>query len=182
SMIRLFGITRRRHALRLPPLLRVLGVVPLVLAACTRTAGCPSEIVAIPDPLHSGIVWGGDSTRVRATLQRAVADCIPYTESAALSGDHATSRKAVQFPVTADIEFEVLDHEWLRTATRYWDLEANIIFEARTESGVVLASARGRFRLIRGGKTTSVSATITSVSPEVARRVRWIIARWEYGR
>src|SRR5690606_20964034 len=144
----------RSHGLRLAPLAGVLGVAPLVLAGCARVAACPSEIVAIADPLHSGIVWGGDSTRVTATIQRAVAECIPYTESAPLLGDHATSRKAVQFPVTADIEFEVLDHEWLRTATQYWDLEANIIFEARTETGVVLASARGRFRLIRGGKTT----------------------------
>jgi hypothetical protein len=87
-----------------------------------------------------------------------------------------------EIATTANVFFNIIDKKFFNSVTLYRDIEANIIFEALTANNVVLASAKGTLKIIKGGNSTTASAKIIGLTLEEIKRVTRVEARWEYGK
>jgi hypothetical protein len=162
------------------PLLTVL-VLAVILLSCDIAQqpdnACP-VVRGTPDSAEAGIVWGGEPAKVTAQIASVAVECIPIFQPAI---DTPKARRGAyneyQIAVTATVNYQIKDKAYV---DRPPDTEANIIFEAVSQSGVVLGSARSRFRIIENVSAGTASARIASLTDSEIRKVVAVRAKWEY--
>jgi hypothetical protein len=159
------------------PLLAVLFLA-VILSSCDMGQqpenACPA-VQGTPDSAGAGIVgWGGESAKVTAQIASVAVECIPMLEPAIdTSKAKRGAYNVYQIAVTATVNYQI-------KVDRLPDTEADIIFEAVSPSGVVLGSARSRFRMVENGSAGTASARITSLTDSEIRRVVAVRAKWDY--
>jgi hypothetical protein len=159
-------------------------VIPLLLliSACdliSQEPYIPKNIKAYPNTEASIISWGGDTSKIVARINSLRIECIPIE----IEQEKGSSRKIMyEIATTANVFFNIIDKKFFNSVTLYRDIEANIIFEALTANNVVLASAKGTLKIIKGGNSTTASAKIIGLTLEEIKRVTRVEARWEYGK
>jgi hypothetical protein len=165
----------------------VIGFGAGFVAGCDNMAmpkpnACPSSLQGAPSPNASGIQWGGDVEKVSANIVSVLVECVPQHHTAVETNN--TKRDAFtdyELAATATVTYKIIDKTFFESATDFRNMDASIIFEVLTGSGVVLGSAKTTFRIVGGGTSGNASAKISSLSDEEIRRVTLVRARWEYG-
>ena len=115
--------------------------------------------------------WQTDTSEnaVSADIISVRVECLP------------SGSKRYQIAATANVMPAVHNIVVYEQATKSGgSVELPIRFKAQSNSGVVLASVDGRFRVVRGQFSSDVSATITGLSEEEIRRVAKVTAGWVY--
>jgi len=178
-----------RNYLLLLATLAVIGAAYYFLASPLTTSHttnlCPATLRGEPSLSESGLQWGGNtsSPKVTASIVRVAVECIPVNTPATTENNvKVPASTSYQLAATATIDYKVLDPQWLERSTAYTDLQANVVFEAVSASGVVLASQEGQFKVV-GGRSSSTghsSSTLTITEP-IIERVATLRARWAYG-
>ena len=163
-------------------------VVLVLSSACQPPKDyCPRNLDGVKDPDGSSLAWGGHPPKVSADIERVAVECVaqglPSTEAErAVRG----SRSAYLIAATATIRQYLPDQKWfsLLPASTAANFEDEIEFEAVSTKGVVLASTRGKFRVVAGDTVLrlTVSGQMEGLSGEEAARVATVRARWTYGR
>ena len=166
--------------------------VMLVLAAAVLVAGCgwlPAQN-ACPRPLPgtvpasgTGIEWRNEGeVTVAAVLTNVAVECIPTRHDAVRT---ATAERDgftdYALAATATVIYTVFDRTWLESRTRSGAFDATVMFDAVSDSEVVLGSASSSLTLEVGETATTVSAQIPSLSDEEIRRVSAVSVSWQYG-
>lgn len=140
-----------------------------------ETNHCKSLTLARPSISNSGLVYGGDKAKMRASIDEVVAECVRIDGVT----DSGTTRYGYKYPVTATINYAIQDTAFFNAAIRTSAFPA-IVFEAISKKGVVLGRDDTMSRWIRGDTTTSASAAI-NLSPGEAKLLDRIEVRWLYG-
>ncbi len=160
-------------------LLLVMLVGYDLLAHRSQPDLCPASLRGEPSSSESGIQW---SNKIEATITRVAVECIPIHASDVTEGTNKQSAStSYQLPTTANVAYKIVDSLWFKRATAYTDLNATIVFEAVSASGVVLASGYGQFKVVDGNNSGTVSTTLTVPEPMIGR-VSAVRAGWQYGR
>jgi len=177
----------------------LLALFVLVLSGCDAgRSACPQMRTEFGD---SGIRWGGEQILAQAQLTKVSAECLSRERDGSA---------VVTIALTVQVESIGYDGEWLSPSEestrrgRYWrsrDLGASheealriadraivvpkseLVFEAFSSSGVLLRSAKADFewRNTKGAWVGDlVSARISGLSPDEAKRVQNVRVRWLY--
>lgn len=163
----------------------ILILIPIL----TLLTGCdikqyffnPSRIEGMPSISESSIKWGGEQAKITANITRVVIECIPVERKEGGGIFSGKANKEYEIAVTALINYNVIDNNFFKRVTMYSNLEANIIFEAVTNSGVVLGQSKSTVRLIENSSRATTSAKIVGLSFDEISRVKTVYAKWEYG-
>jgi hypothetical protein len=110
-------------------------------------------------------------------------ECIPLNTRAITENSvKVPASTSYLLATTATIDYKIVDALWLQRSTAYNDLQATVVFEAVSASGVVLASQEGQFKVVPGlsASTGHASSSITIAEPIIGR-VATLRARWAYG-
>lgn len=161
-------------------------IASLILTNCDllpQQKYTPTNIVAKPSASESGTMWGGDKAKVVANIESVAIECIPL-ESVKSDSSKSKNREAIEYEIaaTASVNYSILDQKFFKSITTYSNLEAFIIFEAMTASGVVIGHSKGSLRIIENGNSGKASSKISGLSLEEIKRVVRVEARWEYGK
>lgn len=167
---------------------RLLGIVTslALLSGCSRGMRrldqneCPTGITAQPSS-HSGIVWGGDKAKIQAEIISVAVECYPVRHRS-IEREKARREAFTDYKIaaTANVTYKIKDEQFLARVTKDGNIEATVIFEALSASGVELRWAMGTFRVVKRGSTGTVSATIAGLSEEEIVTVTSVQARWRY--
>ncbi len=172
-----------------PALGATLALLAVAVAGCENLVeklarnACPAGLTARAAGDRSGIQWGKDKAKVEASITSVAVECL-RVRNPAIETDKIKLNAYTGYSIaaTARVKYEIHDSEFFETTTRFGNLEARAVFEATSASDVVLGSAYGTFRLVRGGSSGTVSATISGLGEDEIRRVTRVTVRWEYGR
>ncbi len=173
---------------------RTSGLDSALLVAAIAVAGCENLDRLVPSACphglsagavadSSGIQWGNEKPTVEASITSVAVECF-RVRNPAIETDKFKRSAHSDYSIagTARVKYEIHDLSLFETSTRFGNLEARAVFEATSASGVVLGSASGTFRFVRGGSSGTVSATIAGLGADEITRVSRIVVRWEYGR
>ena len=161
-----------------------------MVAVLAGGCGQPPEQNACP-PLPPGIVpangtgieWRSDGdVAALAVITRVAVECIPNRHEAV----RTTTAQLDAFTdyglaATATVKYTVFNSTWLESRTRSGAFDAAAMFEAVSESEVVLGSDSASLTLEIDGTETTLSAQIPGLSDEELRRVSVVRVRWRYG-
>jgi len=163
----------------------ILGVASFfLLASCKlfEDSYRPRIISAYPSPSESGLQWDAHKVKVRADIISADVECIPVRKVNETKGLFEEKIRAeYEIIATAHISYEIIDKGFFKKGTDFSSLEANVIFEAFTGSGVRLALARGPVRFVEEANSATTSVKISGLSVGETNRVIGVQARWDYG-
>lgn len=158
-----------------PPILVGCQAIDRAVERALEHNYCPTKVAASPSLLYSGSVWGGATSRLSAEIETVVAECIRVRMP---GNENIQSHYEYHLPVTADISYKTKDPAFLDNLIND---SPTVVFEALSDSGVVLGTTDGRAKLIGNSTSTRASGTIV-LYPEVVGKMKDIQARWAYGR
>lgn len=139
-------------------------------------------IKAMPSATDAGIKWGREKAKITANIDDVVIECIPVERPTDLSKSKTNVDNEYEIAATANISYIIFDKSFYRQITIYSDIEAKVIFEALSTSGVVLGQAEGTVRIIENGSSAKASAKIYGLTLDEIKKVGKVEARWKYGR
>ena len=144
----------------------ILTLVVILAGGCGQPPeenDCPPSPPGIVPASGTGIEWRNDGdVAALAVLTRVAVECIPNRHEAV--GTTTAQRDAVtdyELAVTATVKYTVFDRAWLENQARSGAFDAAVMFEAVSESEVVLGSGSASMTLEIGGTETTVSAQIS---------------------
>ena len=140
-----------------------LAAPSLILSAACRAPknSCPIGLKGLAAAGSDVLQWGGAPAKVSASINNIAVECIP--EAAAKTEiEQAVRRVPSSYVIaaTATVNQYVFDQNWMAKVQQLGSLDDFVEFEAVSSSGVVLGSGRGKFQIVPGNFTATVSARI----------------------
>jgi len=131
-----------------------------------------SKIKAYPSKIEASVKWGGKySTTANAEIESVLFECI---KNYGTDEKSKSKQREYDIALTSNVNYQIFN-DYISP------LYADIIFEAKSKSGVVLGMAKGTAKLINGSSKSTVSAKIIGLSSAEMEKVSYIIARWDFG-
>ncbi|WP_224983008.1 hypothetical protein [Geomonas agri] len=128
-----------------------------------------TKIQAFPSKIESGIVFGVSGETATAQIESVSIECIPTTNVI----DTKHSEQTYDIAVTSMVNYKFNREVY---APYYCDM----IFEAKSKSGVVLGTATGTAKLLNSSTIATVSGKISGISRGAMEKVSYVVARWDY--
>jgi hypothetical protein len=133
---------------------------------------------------YTGIAYGGEDPYLTGRLKSLSVECYAVTEPAVRTKEFRQDRTTTySIAATATVEYLVSSVDRFKAAIawpRESSCQAEVVFEAVSAQGVVLASSRGTATFIMSGRSCTVSTTMPLLSWPVVSRIRTVRAMWVY--
>jgi len=131
-----------------------------------------SKIFACPSASNAGIKWGTNSNSPTGQIDTVKFECIKNETSGA--NDKASSTQEVyDIALTANISYDA-------SKAIYTPLYGTIIFEAKSNQGVVIGTAIGHGKFVKDDMAATVSAKIAGLTHGEMAKISRIEAKWDY--
>ena len=176
----------KAQKIALKPFVVAIGIAAFGGIGCdglqvSTPSACPAMLRAEPAYGLSAIEWGG-SDKVSAEITAVVVECIPaHHETVATDRAKQVAFTDYELAATATVVYKIADAIFFEDATGSSNMDATLVFEALSNTGVVLGFAPSSFRVVGGGTAGTASAKILGLSDEEIRRVVSVRAKWQYG-